>query len=400
MIPGPADTDEYVKIAGSQLAPKDGLLSLRMVNQLEETIYFDRARLLAVDHPSDQEIFPDERLMPGAPYPVFRIFSVEGARLPAAAVDSLGRDQLAAISQIDRVYAGPVELLPYKGYAKEHELTLDLGPLDTGTPVVLLLHGWIDYADSTSNLAAAQAGLKLTPPFLEAHDEANGQWVRVLPQMGFPAGLPKTMTVDLTGKLPPGCRKVRITTSMRIYWDQIRVATALGASPILTAIEASRAELRYRGFPALVSPDGRPPESYDYARDQARVHWKTHVGTFTRYGQVVPLLGVVDDRYVITKPGDEVALEFPAAALPPLAAGFSRDYLLFADGFGKDMDINSARPDTVTPLPWHAMKSYPPAKGDPSPFLTPEALDSVVTWDTRIVPSALLPIRPAPAKER
>lgn len=393
------DTDEYVKIAGSQLATKEGLLSLRMVNQLEETIYFDRARLLAVDHPSDQEIFPDERLMANAPYPVFRVFAVKAARPPAAAIDGQGRDQLAAITRIDRVYAGPVELLPYKGYAKEHELTIDLGPLEKEAPVVLLMHGWIDYADSTSNIAAAQAGLKLTPPFLDAFDEASHQWVAVLPRMGFPAGLPKTMTVDLTGKLPPGCRRVRITTSMAIHWDQIRVATALGPSPALTAVEASRAELRYRGFPALVSADGRPPESYDYSRDQDRVHWKMHVGTFTRYGDVLPLLGAIDDRYVITKAGDEVALEFSAAGLPPLAAGFSRDYLLFADGFGKDMDINSARPDTVTPLPWHAMKSYPPAKGDRSPFLMPEALESIVTWDTRIVPSALLPIRSAPVKQ-
>lgn len=186
---------------------------------------------------------------------------------------------------------------------------------------------------------------------------------------------------------------------MRIYWDQIRVATALGPAPALTAVDATRAELRYRGFPALVSPDGRPPESYDYARDQDRVHWKMHVGTYTRFGDVAALLGAVDDKYVITKAGDEIALEFPAAGLPPLAAGFARDYLLFTDGFGKDMDINSARPDTVTPLPWHAMKSYPPAKGDRSPFQTQEGLDSVVTWDTRIVPSAYPPIRPPAPKQ-
>jgi len=369
------------------------------VNQLEETIYFDRTRLFAVDHPSNEEIFPDERLMENAPYPVFRVFPVKLARTPVTAVDGNGRDEMEAIARIDRVYAGPIELLPYKGYAKEHELTLDLGPLEKESPIVLLMHGWIDYADSTSNTAAAQAGLKLTPPYLEALDEAGGRWVPVLPEMGFPAGLPKTMTVDLTGKLPAGCRKVRITTSMAIYWDQIRVATALGSTPALTAVEPSRAELRYRGFPAMVSADGRPPESYDYAHDQDRVHWKMHVGNFTKYGDVVPLLGAVDDRYVITKPGDEIALEFPAAGLPPVAAGFTRDYLLYADGFGKDMDINSARPDTVTPLPWHAMKSYPPAPGDRSPFLTPEALESVVTWDTRIVPSALLPIRPGPTKQ-
>jgi hypothetical protein len=32
---------------------------------------------------------------------------------------------------------------------------------------------------------------------------------------------------------------------------------------------------------------------------------------------------------------------------------------LAADGFGKDMDLSSAYPDTIEPLPFHGMKSYP-----------------------------------------
>jgi hypothetical protein len=293
---------------------------------------------------------------------------------------------------VDRIYSGPRSLLPFKGYAAEHQLTLDLGPLQEGSPVVLLLHGWIDYADSTSTLAAVQAGVTLRPPYLDALD-STGQWVRVLDQMGFPAGLPKTMTIDLTGLLPPGCRKVRIGTSMRIYWDQIRVATELGPPANLTGIEATRAELRFRGFPAMVEPDGRPPEMYDYGHDQDQVHWKTHVGAFTRFGDVRPLLADVDDRYVITRPGDEIALEFRATALPPLPEGFVRDWLLYVDGFGKDMDLNSTRPDGVAPLPYHAMKSYPPPAGEGYPMSTDASIEYLDTYNTRLVVSPLIPLR-------
>ena len=47
--------------------------------------------------------------------------------------------------------------------------------------------------------------------------------MRVIDDMGFPAGGPRTMTADLTGKLPPGTRKIRITTNLQIYWDSILV---------------------------------------------------------------------------------------------------------------------------------------------------------------------------------
>jgi hypothetical protein len=79
------------------------------------------------------------------------------------------------------------------------------------------------------------------------------------------------------------------------------------------------------------------------------------------------LVESVDDRYVITKSGDELALTFAADRLPDLPAGWKRTFLVFADGFGKDMDLNSAYADTVEPLPFHAMKSYPYAPGEAFP---------------------------------
>ena len=54
-------------------------------------------------------------------------------------------------------------------------------------------------------------------------------------------------------------------------------------------------------------------------------------------------------------------------SLPTLPAGWTRDFLVYADGFGKDMDLNSARPDTIGELPYHRMKAYPYAPGDAYP---------------------------------
>jgi hypothetical protein len=70
--------------------------------------------------------------------------------------------------------------------------------------------------------------------------------------------------------------------------------------------------------------------------------------------------------YVIMNNGDEITLDFDARKLPPPAQGQSRSFLVYAVGFGKDMDLNSAYPDTVDPLPFHGMTEYPFAGSYPS----------------------------------
>jgi tetratricopeptide (TPR) repeat protein len=362
------DTDEYIRVTDDQLKARDGVLSLRMNNQLEEVIYFDAVKLLAVDHPEKTEIYPNERLMPAPPYPRFKIYSVESPRPPLSAIDEKGKDILPLIKEIDRSYPEDFAKLPFKGYAQEHAITLDLGNLKQARRVLLLLTAWIDYADSTSNIAASQAGAKLIPPYLQVKNK-NGEWETVIPQMGFPAGLPKTMTVDLTGKFLCDDARVRIVTSMRIYWDQILVDTSAGNSPSrVTTIDPMRAELRHRGFPREYSPDGRMPLIYDYRTIEPDAPWKTHLGNYTRFGDVRRLLLAPDDMYVITRNGDEIQVDFDARALPPLPKGWKRTYLVFSDGFGKDMDINSARPDTIGELPYHGMKSYPYSVSDRYPI--------------------------------
>jgi len=119
------------------------------------------------------------------------------------------------------------------------------------------------------------------------------------------------------------------------------------------------ARLHERGFSEPRRPDGREPEIYDYARVSLFSPWKTMAGRFTRPGDVRSLLSRTDDQFVVSKPGDEIELEFDARDDASLPRGWTRTFLLVADGFSKEMDINSASPDTVEPLPYHGMKAYP-----------------------------------------
>ena len=353
------DTDEYVKLDHFPPRPREGFYELRWVNQLEEVLMYDKASLLVVDHPEDIEVLPNERLMPAPPYPEPRWYAVGNLRPSPGVRDHRGDDVSELVREKDRRYPDSFDLLPFKGYAEVHSLTLELPPVGPGEHLVLLLYGWVDYADSSSNLAASQAGVKLVPPYLEVGDE-KGHFSLGLDEMGFPAGLPKTMLVDLWGVIGAESRFLRITTSMRLYWDQILFATIVPDAPLkVTELAPARAELRFLGYPAAYRPEGREPIAYDYDRIRPTELWDAHTGSYTRYGNVRELVLEVDDRYVITRHGDELALSFPISSLPPLPPGSKRTLVVYADGFGKDMDLNSARPSTIEPLPFHGMSAYP-----------------------------------------
>jgi hypothetical protein len=159
-------------------------------------------------------------------------------------------------------------------------------------------------------------------------------------------------------------------------------------------LEPARADLRERGFSAPVLRGRETPDSpfdYDYARVSDTSPWKEFPGRYTRTGDVRELLGAVDDVFVVSRPGDEIALGFEAAALPPLPAGWRRTFLLHADGFSKEMDVNSASPDALDPLPYHGMTQYPYPPSS-APARSAEYRDYVERYNTRIVKKPLPPL--------
>ncbi|HSE38409.1 MAG TPA: FG-GAP-like repeat-containing protein, partial [Blastocatellia bacterium] len=382
------DPDEYVRIRDDQLKERDGRYELRVTNELEEALYVDRLQLIAIDHPSDTEVYPSEG-MTDPPRP-FKLFTIRNAHPPKSAIDDHGRDVTARIAKLDRQYPDAFELHKIRGYAGTHTLTLDLGEPSKGR-TLLLLTGWTDYAFSSDNVAAAQSGLSLKPPELQVKDY-RGQWRTAIADVGIPVGRPQTIVVDLTDKVPARSREVRIVTNMRIYWDQILVDTSSGGASLeMTRMNPATADLHWRGFSAEVSPDAWEPFSYSYDRVTLSSPWKVMTGRYTREGDVRELLTRSDDMFVISRPGDEISLSFYVTKLRSIPRGWRRTFLLYADGFSKEMDINSASPDQVAPLPFHAMKSYPYSKGEKYP-MTRSRLAYIERYNTRLVRSPLPPI--------
>ena len=260
----------------------------------------------------------------------------------------------------DHKYVHDFTNLSFAGFANMHSLTLDLGGWSPQNPLRLFLHGFIEYFSATSMYAAWQAGLQPVSPYIDAQ-MPDGSWKRVVDDMGFPAGLPRTITVDLTGKLPPRTRRIRITTNLQIYWDQVLVDNGPEQRDRipLTELPLASATLGFRGYPRQV--EGAIPGDLTYYYDQTSVTgpFSQFRGSYTRYGDVTSLLTQIDDRFVIFGTGEDIDAEFSAALLPPPAAGWTRDYFFYANGFVKDMDFYEATPFTVAEMPFHGMKAYP-----------------------------------------
>jgi hypothetical protein len=387
---GRPDPDEYVKIEPDQLAPRDGAYYIQVVENLEEITYLDEARLIALDHPEAYDVFPHEYFGGPGPPPA-RLFAVERSEriFPVRATDHTGRQVTDALLQVDRIYPDNFRRLRLAGYAEMHHLTLEFPERVTRLKEpVLFLHGWVDFEYASTNYAAHQAGIVLTPPVLEMEGE-DGLFAPVLEPMGFPAGMPRMMTVDLRPLAPLRSRRIRIRTNMRVFWDQAYIAEPLSESePEKTVrrheIALSGAHLHRRGFPREHSPDGRAPKIYDYSIMDNTQPFKVASGNYTRFGRVTELLTRTDDRFVIFGRGEEVTLEFPVKGLPAVPRRWTRSFLLYATGYSKDMDPYTAFGDTVEPLPFRGMSGYPYGPGEAYPD-DAEHRDYLRTWNTRRV---------------
>jgi Tfp pilus assembly protein PilF len=361
------DPDEYLKVSARSVRPGNGMLRFRFLEPMEETVYLDQVRLLAIDHPAAYEVFPNERFVSAPPFPKFRVIASENSRPPVGARDDHGHDVLSLLAKADRRYVTDFDGLPFVGFAKPHWLELDLGAWDPQKPLRLIIDGYTDYFTATSMYAADQAGVKVIAPYVEAQD-AQGKWFRVVEDMGFPAGLERTMIADLTGKLPPGARRIRIITNLKIYWDAIRIDQTSDPRDVrVSEVPLAKAALDFLGYPREIRLEPASDTTYSYAHRSKTGPYARAAGNYTRYGDVHDLLRASDERFVVFGSGEGVKLDFDPAKLPVLPSGWVRDYFFYADGFEKDLDFYAAHAFTVEPLPRHSPLPYPYPEGKDYP---------------------------------
>ncbi len=355
-------TEDWVKVRGDQLVPRNGEYELRITAELWETHFFDLVSLLVVDHPEGTEAFVDERFT--IPPPRLGVTATGPVQPLQSARDDRGRDVSAIVRSQDDEHLDFAGRGEYQGVTRDHFVEVDLPDTAPRTgPLWLVARGWVHPTDSSVNVALSH-GRHATPEGLSLHvADASGAFKVARTGLGFPSGKDKTVLIDLTGLFPTtGPRRLRLSTNLEIFWD--RIGWAVGRPDVTLTprrIDLKVADLRYRGYSTVEQRNASTPERPRYVLEGVAPRWRDLEGFYTRFGDVRELLQATDDRYVIMNAGDEIRLTFPEAAPP--APGMVRDFVLVGDGWVKDGDYNTTASRTVLPLPTHRSPSYVQGNG-------------------------------------
>ena len=343
---------ENVLLAESVLNGADGSYRVRIAEPMEEVTYLDRLSLVSFDLPPGWRMALDERKAVSDPIPTGEPIFYREERLPVAATDEVGDNVTGILQHADRHAVGAFRASDrFIGLTEPHTVTmifaeaLDRGP---GRPV-LLIDGWVEYPYAQTMFAAWQAGVAIEAPTLEARDEI-GHWHVVAREFGYPAGMPRQMAFPLP-LLPPGTNALRLRTSQEIYWDRIAVAYAESppASVRRQALPMRAATLSAVGFARRTTGPQRTP-SYDDERRAPLGDTRHPRGWYTEFGAVEPLVAQEDGALAILGPGEAVDVAFQAPA-SPLPEGWTRQLMLEARGWCKDMDLLTRDGETIEPLP-------------------------------------------------
>ncbi|TWT50101.1 hypothetical protein KOR42_36480 [Thalassoglobus neptunius] len=370
---------EYLKISGEQLKPRDGMYQLQVTEELWEAAYFDQVELIAIDHPADIEIVTNEKVGPPS-MAEHRIYGIADKKTPVAARNHSERDLLPELKDRDALYAKPFDKKKMQGFTEESFVELDLGLEEPPQNLTLYLTGWMYPTDTGLNRAIFE-NRQLdgpVPPSISVPGP-DGQFVQVVDYCGFPGGKTKTIAIPLGNPFLTDDFRLRISTSMELYWDEICFTTETAELPSeTTPLKLVSADLHYRGVSRMTPGDHFGPEQFDYEHVDTAPAWQSMGGMFTRYGDVRELLLSTDAQMVVMGSGDEMTLSF-AVPEKEIPEGWTRDFIIRNVGWDKDANLHTIYGQSSEPLPFVGMPSYPP---DPELSL-PHDADYLQQYQTR-----------------
>lgn len=360
-------SEDYTKIDGSQMIPQNGIYRLEVAEEQNEITYMDAVRLLAVDHSPGVEIYsPITNWVNDVP--PFQIHTIKDPVVPVSATDGNGVDILPVISEVDRECT---EAQPFYF----DTITVDFGDLSGAKQIKMLYSAWVDWPGGPESAAryeyiSSHPGERYAyMSYVEVINE-DGEWERVSDEehLGRPQAKPRTMVLDITDWFITDDYRIRINNWLDTHIDYIAVDISEDEEVSVVELDPVSADLYWKGVSIQTSPDQKEPTIPDYYDVADITGFSLYEGQFTRYGDVLPLLDEVDDKYVIMHVGDSISIDFDELSIPD---GMERDYYLFSDGYYKEnfvkwllgQDVSS-----VEPLPFHGMSNYPYTEEESYPY--------------------------------
>ena len=338
------------------LAEKDGALDLRLVEELDEIDYLDRARLFAIDVPADRQLVAIANNAPRPYAPVAdRVLTIALERRPLVSAVHLqtGRDVAAQLSASD---GDDVVLSEDMNASYWNTIEVDLGEFAAAETLKLVVDGRSRFPSTPEGkLHSRITNPSGVPTRLEVVD-ATGQWVEVARSrvtLVKPKEFPRPMAIDIGGIFPTSDHRMRLSWFNKTYLDAIWLDTTPAAPLAISEAPLLRADLVRHGFSEYTRGTEIPEYFYSTPRADG---FALGAGSYTRHGDVTPLLDLVDDMFAIYGAGDEISMRFQPVAPP--AAGLRRDYVLETAGYYKQ-DKPGLVSFTVEPLPFEAMTNFP-----------------------------------------
>lgn len=369
---------DYVPLDQNQLASNNNVFNLTLIQRWNEIFYLDQAYMVAVDHPTNVNVYStmvEEYLDPNY---MGQIHTVSKNPLtPISAVNEKGENVLAQISKIDNVFTPGINGIQSSNWnnINWNRLTLNLGDLSNAKQIKLVVravvdwgspddyNNWLNYFFDPSNPVPDKT--QVTPPPILEVKAQNGSWIAVPTNRQFP--LPPDMTartfiVDLTGLFPTNEYSIRISNFWNVTFDYVGID--LSPQQNITIYK--------------INPTANLEESFQTGT--------LSTGSFTKYGDVTDLVTTEDDKFVIGRQGDAVTMLFNASGLPPVANQMVRDYFFFDSCWFKDENGNwgFGFGFTVDPLPFRSMTGFPYPENESYPNNT-EYGEYLTQWNTRII---------------
>ncbi|MBM4110493.1 MAG: hypothetical protein FJ254_03920 [Phycisphaerae bacterium] len=373
---------ERVLLGPGTLVADRGMYRLKLTEPMEEACWIDGARLVAYDLPAGWSMATDERMGINGPQPTGAPIFWRTEYLPTAvrtqldaqratehgdanahggspAADVRAQSALDAVTRADLVALdpGPLDHRLIGRLKSDHVVELEFAhDLAALTNAWLVMDGWIEYPYCQTMFAAWQSGAAFRAPSLEARG-ADGAWIMVADQFGYPAGMPRRAMLPLPA-VPAGTTALRLSTNQQIYWDRLAVVVAEPAPVEPVVCPAQSSVVARRGY-ALRSTGPQVLPHYDDARAVPLWDCRVQLGAYTALGECAPLTALQDDACAIFAGGEELQLAFEA---PPEQAGRRRHWVLELDGWCKDMDLFTKDGETLDPQPMRGDSRSPSAQ--------------------------------------